>query len=654
MLGRSLGNYQLVSKIGEGGMGAVYLAQHKTLRRRAAVKILREELSSNTEIVARFHNEARIATAVHHPGIIEVYDVGMLDDRHAYIVMEFLDGESLGSRIANGRCTVSMTLAILRAIARALQAAHELGIVHRDLKPENVFLVPDAELPSGERVKLLDFGIAKLSPLIGETRQTHTGVVMGTPTYMAPEQCRGAGSVDHRADLYSLGCIAYEMLCDAPPFLAEGAGEVIARHLYFEPTPPCVHRPELQPEIEALVLQLLRKDPRARPGSAFEVACIIDRLVASIPTIIDERRDASVVTLLPTAPEPPLPPSDLMLQTISLRPISGSAMPPARSLPRSESPERSLPRSEPAVARTLAPPARNETVLSGAVADEDDPELAPPPRTGRLHYYVAGIAATAVVLAVAILGVRIAHHDEPPLTASNAGQGIQFAPPPEPKPVEHAPDTRPDGITTAGLVETAPPSSPLAAAAVPAILPASGLPASPSTDPEASPDPGSMMPQPPVRSVHHARSHRAKSSKVADSGAAAGAPTTSTPAVPVPATPASVPAAAANRSLGVKLWNVSDVGGVNHVWISVSNSGPEEVLEATVRLESKFRKLDDVKFRFKRIDHGQTVQASKEVRITGTSEDDLTPSVTVIVTVSNVPQVIVTDRLTLKTADQLP
>jgi hypothetical protein len=122
----------------------------------------------------------------------------------------------------------------------------------------------------------------------------------------------------------------------------------------------------------------------------------------------------------------------------------------------------------------------------------------------------------------------------------------------------------------------------------------------------------------------------------------------------VPATPASVPATAANRSLGVKLWNVSDVGGVNHVWISVSNSGPEEVLEATVRLESKFRKLDDVKFRFKRIDHGQTVQASKEVRITGTSEDDLTPSVTVIVTVSNVPQVIVTDRLTLKTADQLP
>jgi serine/threonine protein kinase len=629
MLGRSVGNYQLVSKIGEGGMGSVYLAQHKTLRRRAAVKILREELSSNAEIAARFHNEARIATAVHHPGIVEVYDVGVLDDRHAYIVMEFLDGESLGSRLANGRCTVSTTLAILRAIARALQAAHELGIVHRDLKPENVFLVPDAELASGERVKLLDFGIAKLSPLIGEPSHTRTGIVMGTPTYMAPEQCRGAGAVDHRADLYALGCIAYEMLCDEPPFLAEGVGEVIARHLYFEPTPPRVHRPELQPEIEALVLQLLRKDPRTRPGSAFEVACIIDRLITSIPTIVDERRDASVVTLLPTAPEPPLPPHELMLQTISLRPVSGPAM----------RPDRSLLRSEPATgSRTLAPPSRNETVLSGAVADDDDLELAPPRRWTTRVYYVAGIAATAVVLAVAILGVRTVHHDEPAPTASSAGQVIQSAPPPEPKPVEHAPDPRPDGITTAGLVETEPPS----------MLPPSGLPPSTATDPGTPPVSGGEVRSPPVRSAHHARSPRAKSPKVASSAAVAEAPDPSEPGGPSPEKP--VPAApTAHRSLGVKLWNVPDAGGVNHVWISVSNNGPEEVLEATVRLESKFRKLDDVKFRFKRIDHGQTVQASKEVRITGTSGDELTPSVTVIVTVSNVPQVMVTDQLTLKT-----
>src|SRR5882757_6325798 len=153
MLGRSVGNYELVAKIGEGGMGTVYLAEHKALGRLVAVKVLHADLSANAEIAARFHNEARAATAIRHPGVVEVYDIGVLDEHRAYIVMEFLDGESLAARIARGRCSLAATLAILRAIARALQAAHELAIVHRDLKPENVFLIPDAELASGERVK---------------------------------------------------------------------------------------------------------------------------------------------------------------------------------------------------------------------------------------------------------------------------------------------------------------------------------------------------------------------------------------------------------------------------------------------------------------------------------------------------------------------
>ncbi|HET9626802.1 MAG TPA: serine/threonine-protein kinase, partial [Kofleriaceae bacterium] len=304
MLGLRVGNYELVAKIGEGGMGCVYLGEHKTLGRLVAVKVLRADLSTNPEIAARFHNEARAATAIRHPGVVEVYDVGVLDDRSAYIIMEFLDGESLAARIRRGRCSVAATLAILRAIARALQAAHELAIVHRDLKPENVFLVPDPELASGERVKLLDFGIAKLTPPAGTSRHTQADVVMGTPTYMAPEQCRGAGAVDHRADLYALGCIAYEMLCDAPPFVADGAGEVIARHLYFAPVAPRELRPDLPAEVEALVLALLRKEPRERPSSAIEVVRMIDRLSATaVPALADERRDASVVTQLPLPPE---------------------------------------------------------------------------------------------------------------------------------------------------------------------------------------------------------------------------------------------------------------------------------------------------------------------------------------------------------------
>src|SRR5215467_3695128 len=192
MLGRTLGNYNVVSKIGEGGMGVVYLGRHVTLGRPAAIKVLHPSLSSNEDMVTRFFNEARAASAVRNPGIVEVFDFGVLEDQSAYIVMEFLEGENLGARIRRGRMPVAPAMTIVRAIARALQAAHEQGIVHCDLKPDNVFLVPDPELPSGERVKLLDFGIAKLAPFGGEGRHTRTGTVMGTPTYMAPEQCRGS------------------------------------------------------------------------------------------------------------------------------------------------------------------------------------------------------------------------------------------------------------------------------------------------------------------------------------------------------------------------------------------------------------------------------------------------------------------------------
>jgi len=280
MLGRSLGNYHVVSKIGEGGMGTVYLARHVTLGRPAAIKVLHPSLSSNQDMVTRFFNEARAATAVRNPGIVEVFDFGILEDRSAYIVMEYLEGESLGARIRRGRLSVAATMTIVRAIARALQAAHEQGIIHRDLKPDNVFLVPDPELASGERVKLLDFGIAKLAPIAGEVSQTRTGMVMGTPTYMAPEQCRGAGSVDHRADLYALGCVAYQMMCGQPPFVSDGVGDLIARHLYFPPPPLRSLCPEIPADVDDLVLVLLQKDPAARPATAADLVRAIDHLAA--------------------------------------------------------------------------------------------------------------------------------------------------------------------------------------------------------------------------------------------------------------------------------------------------------------------------------------------------------------------------------------
>jgi serine/threonine protein kinase len=265
-----LGSYRIVSEISTGGMGTVYRAQHTLLDRAAAIKLLRPQLTANNELVERFFREARAASAIQHPGIIEVFDFGFADGR-AYLVMEFLEGQPLGERLLarGGRLGEIEAAQIGRGIASALTAAHAKGIIHRDLKPDNVFLVRDPDLPSGERPKLLDFGIAKLAD--GGSSQTQTGALIGTPLYMAPEQARAAATIDARADLYSLGCILYELLVGEPPFVATGAGEIIAMHMFTPPQPPS-QRVFVSGELEAIVMRLLDKDPRARFQSAGEVS----------------------------------------------------------------------------------------------------------------------------------------------------------------------------------------------------------------------------------------------------------------------------------------------------------------------------------------------------------------------------------------------
>ena len=274
MIGATVGSYRILRQIGEGGMGAVYLGEHAMLGRAAAIKVLLPALSQDREIVGRFFNEARATSAIRHPGIVEIYDFGFLADGAAYIAMEMLDGESLASRLRRaGRLPVAAAIDIGRQVAAALQAAHGRGITHRDLKPDNMFLIRDPEI--GERVKLLDFGIAKLVNEDGGNR-TRTGVVMGTPVYMSPEQCRGTATLDSRADLYSLGCVLYELVAGRPPFVAESAGDIMAHHLYFQPDPVRRHDASVPEPLEALIMALLAKDPAMRPASAAEVAAILD------------------------------------------------------------------------------------------------------------------------------------------------------------------------------------------------------------------------------------------------------------------------------------------------------------------------------------------------------------------------------------------
>ncbi|ACY17589.1 serine/threonine-protein kinase [Haliangium ochraceum] len=281
MTNKVIGSYRITQELGAGGMGAVYAAEHTLLGRRAAIKVLLPQMSREAEIVNRFLNEAKAASAIKHPGIVQIYDLGHQEDGSAYIAMEYLEGEGLEVRIRRlGRLPVQQALRFTGQIASALAAVHERRIYHRDLKPGNVFLVPDKQVTGGERIKLLDFGIAKLHDPDPGAQATRAGALMGSPSYMSPEQCRGAGEVDHRADLYSLGCILYEMLCGRPPFDGGGGGvmAILSAQLRDAPPLPSQSRPELTPEIDALVLGLMAKDPDLRPPSAAHLAHAITQL----------------------------------------------------------------------------------------------------------------------------------------------------------------------------------------------------------------------------------------------------------------------------------------------------------------------------------------------------------------------------------------
>jgi eukaryotic-like serine/threonine-protein kinase len=266
MIGELFGNYRAVSLLGEGGMGAVYLAEHPGIGRRVAVKVLHKNYIRDENLLTRFLNEARAANAIRHPNIIEILDSGTIADGTPFLVMELLEGESLGTRIRRvGALPLQTAVEFCYQTASALGAAHKKGIVHRDLKPDNLFVVPDPHEPERERIKVLDFGIAKLQQgSANDSVKTRTGTLMGTPIYMSPEQCRGTRAIDHRSDIYSLGIIFFEMLCGQPPFVSEGFGDLVNMHLNVAPPAPSSQNAKVSPAIDAIVLKMLAKNPDDR------------------------------------------------------------------------------------------------------------------------------------------------------------------------------------------------------------------------------------------------------------------------------------------------------------------------------------------------------------------------------------------------------
>jgi eukaryotic-like serine/threonine-protein kinase len=266
MIGQQFGNYRAISLLGEGGMGAVYLAEHPAIGRRVAVKVLHKNYIRDENLLTRFFNEARAANAIRHPNIIEILDSGTIADGTPFLVMELLEGESLGARIRRvGALPLKTAVDFCYQTASALGAAHKKGIVHRDLKPDNLYVVADPHDPEREWIKVLDFGIAKLQQgSANDSVKTRTGTLMGTPIYMSPEQCRGTRTVDHRSDIYSLGIIFFEMMCGQPPFVSEGFGELVNMHLNVAAPAPSSQNPNVSPTLDAIVLKMLSKNPEDR------------------------------------------------------------------------------------------------------------------------------------------------------------------------------------------------------------------------------------------------------------------------------------------------------------------------------------------------------------------------------------------------------
>jgi len=272
LIGRTIdGRYEVLTLLGEGGMGQVYEVRHVALDRRFAMKVLRRELAREEDLAARFIDEAKATAAVRHPNVVQITDFGKLETGAPYFVMELLVGETLGRIIkAGGAIPAARAVRIIQQVAGALAAAHAAGVVHRDLKPENVFLVGGVTggLASAD-VRVVDFGAAKI---IGSSRITKQGVVFGTPHYMSPEQASGQ-PVDHRADIYSLGVIMYEMFTGRVPFEADTYMGVLTQHMFVQPVPPSkvsAAAKELG-AIEDITLVCLAKKPEERYATMQEL-----------------------------------------------------------------------------------------------------------------------------------------------------------------------------------------------------------------------------------------------------------------------------------------------------------------------------------------------------------------------------------------------
>jgi serine/threonine-protein kinase len=407
------GKYRLGRKLGEGGMGTVYVAEHTFLRRQVALKLLRKDVAEQPGVAARFQIEAQAASRLDHPSIVRVTDFGRTPDGQLYLVMELLEGHPLSDETRGGRPVErARALWIAGEICAALEAAHAAGVVHRDLKPENVLVCPQ---PGGrEQLKIVDFGLAKLQGPEVVTRLTHTGTVMGTPEYMAPEQARGDADLDARVDVYALGVILYELLSGGVPFRGDNYNIVIFQILTGEPIPLGRAAPAIDEPIERLVMRAIAARREDRFPGARELGQALRALGAAappayrIPAVLELNPlgapdDRALSPTRPAMARPPAAPELMPLEPA----------PPARGAPEEApaSPSRLLEVS-PRESRRPIPLARDSPLppalegpldavaaipLARVSAPPPSPDLAParPARRGRFSIALALAVALA-------------------------------------------------------------------------------------------------------------------------------------------------------------------------------------------------------------------------------------------------------------------
>lgn len=327
--------YRLLERIGEGGVGAVYKALHIAMRKIVAIKILHREYTDHPDFSGRFRREAKAASRLDHPNIVTVTDFGVSDGT-AFLVMEYLEGQSLTKLIDEGPLPIAQALALFDQILAALGHAHQNGVIHRDLKSANVFLLGNGETRNGgstsapiPHAKLLDFGFAKLTrtgaPVSSEVSLiTQPGIVFGTPAYISPEQGTGC-PVDLRTDIYAAGILLFEMLTGRRPFVGDTAAHMIAQHLYDEPPAPRSLRPELSPQLETVLLTAIAKKPENR----FPSTDSFRRALARVPEA-KASRALLTPTLTPPTPEEQTFEEALSARSKELSPLESQKLPPPK------------------------------------------------------------------------------------------------------------------------------------------------------------------------------------------------------------------------------------------------------------------------------------------------------------------------------------